>query len=287
MSGELQPTLGDIRPHGHLKIGRFTQHFVDVLDLEKTPLEFFDTVYPGTPREDQRKYLGRFGISGKMQVQKMAELSDGQKSRVVFAKLGRDAPHILLLDEPTNHLDMESIDALAKAVNEFEGGMVLVSHDMRLISQVAKEIWICDHKTITKYRGDIQNFKMDMRAQMDLDDGSGGKSAAKGKLRGDASVMKKSEEELEKEKKKRENAKSKSSSMSNGGKNSSAFDSLLSPKPREGSDIAAPSSKPDTDKTGDAWDVTEIKETLPKAEPTPEPIPERKKYIPPHLRNKK
>lgn len=76
---------------------------------------------------------------------------------------------------------MESIDALAKAVNEFEGGMVLVSHDMRLISQVAKEIWICDDKTITKYRGDIMNFKMDMRAQMGLDD-------AGGKLRGDASV---------------------------------------------------------------------------------------------------
>ena len=104
MSGELQPTLGDIRPHGHLKIGRFTQHFVDVLTLEQTPLEFFDTVYPGTPREEQRKYLGRFGISGKMQMQKMAELSDGQKSRVVFAKLGRDAPHILLLDEVSEHL---------------------------------------------------------------------------------------------------------------------------------------------------------------------------------------
>lgn len=60
MSGELQPTMGDIRPHGHLKIGRFTQHFVDVLNLEQTPLEFFDTMYPGTPREEQRKYLGRF-----------------------------------------------------------------------------------------------------------------------------------------------------------------------------------------------------------------------------------
>ena len=59
MSGELQPSLGDIRPHGHLKIGRFTQHFVDVLNLEQTPLDFFDTVYPGTPREEQRKYLGR------------------------------------------------------------------------------------------------------------------------------------------------------------------------------------------------------------------------------------
>jgi ATP-binding cassette, subfamily F, member 2 len=98
MSSELQPTSGDIRPHGHLKIGRFTQHFVDVLDLEKTPLEFFDDIYPGTPREDQRKYLGRFGVSGKMQKRKMSELSDGQKSRVVLAKLGRDVPHILLLE---------------------------------------------------------------------------------------------------------------------------------------------------------------------------------------------
>jgi ATP-binding cassette subfamily F protein 2 len=100
MTGELLPTLGDIRPHGHLKMGRFTQHFVDVLDMDLTPLEFFEKMYPGDPREEQRKYLGRLGVSGKMQVQKMGELSDGQCSRVVFAKLGRVVPHILLLDEP-------------------------------------------------------------------------------------------------------------------------------------------------------------------------------------------
>ena len=99
MAGELQPTMGDIRPHGHLKMGRFTQHFIDVLDLNLTPLEFFEQQYPNDPREEQRKYLGRFGVSGRMQVQRMAELSDGQKSRVVFAKLGRDVPHILLLGE--------------------------------------------------------------------------------------------------------------------------------------------------------------------------------------------
>lgn len=80
---------------------------------------------------------------------------------------------------------MESIDALAAAVNEFEGGLVLVSHDMRLISQVAKEIWICDHKKIEKYGGDILSFKMDMRHQMGLH------AEQKPKLRGDASVQQK------------------------------------------------------------------------------------------------
>jgi ABC-type multidrug transport system ATPase subunit len=87
----------------------------------------------------------------------------------------------------TNHLDMESIDALASAINEYKGGMVLVSHDMRLISQVANEIWICDNKTITKYQGDIQNFKMDMRAQMGIENNTSN-------LRGDASVLKKDDE---------------------------------------------------------------------------------------------
>ena len=78
----------------------------------------------------------------------------------MFAKLAMDKPHLLMLDEPTNHLDMESIDSLAKMINKFQGGLVLVSHDMRLISQVAKEIWICDNKAVTRYNGDILKFKL-------------------------------------------------------------------------------------------------------------------------------
>jgi len=68
-------------------------------------------------------------------------------------------PHLLLLDEPTNHLDIECIDSLAQAVNKFNGGLVLVSHDFRLISQVAKEIWVCDHHTVKKWPGDIRSYK--------------------------------------------------------------------------------------------------------------------------------
>lgn len=76
-------------------------------------------------------------------------------------------------------MDMESIDSLAKAINAFSGGMVLVSHDMRLISQVAQEIWMCDNRTVTKYQGDIRDFKMQLRRQMQLEDGPGGAAPVK------------------------------------------------------------------------------------------------------------
>jgi ATP-binding cassette subfamily F protein 2 len=96
----------------------------------------------------------------------ISQLSDGQKSRVVFAWIAEKHPHLLLLDEPTNHLDMETIDSLANAINLFDGGLILVSHDMRLISQVADDIWICDKGTLTRYEGSILNFKMQLKKEI-------------------------------------------------------------------------------------------------------------------------
>jgi len=81
------------------------------------------------------------------------------KTRIIFAMLALENPNMLLLDEPTNHLDMDCIDSLAEAINAFNGGLVLVSHDFRLINQVAKEIWICDNHAVTKWQGDIQSYK--------------------------------------------------------------------------------------------------------------------------------
>lgn len=166
MTGELMPVHGDVRPHSHLRISKFTQHFVDVLELDMCPLDYMLKLWPAMTREEGRKFLGRYGISGGVQTQVMEELSDGQKSRVVMAKIAKENPHVLFLDEPTNHLDMESIDSLAKAINQFDGGMVLVSHDMRLISQVAKEIWMVSDRTIRKFVGEISDFKMYLRQQM-------------------------------------------------------------------------------------------------------------------------
>lgn len=75
-------------------------------------------------------------------------------------------PHLLLLDEPTNHLDMETIDALADAINDFDGGLMLVSHDFRLISQVAEEIWVSENQTITKWPGTIESYKEHLRKKV-------------------------------------------------------------------------------------------------------------------------
>ena len=97
------------------------------------------------------------------QTRPMSKMSHGFHTRVVFVMISLTNPHILLLDEPTNHLDMQCIDALADAINAFSGGLVLVSHDFRLIGQVAKEIWVCDKKTVAKWDGDIQSYKKHLK----------------------------------------------------------------------------------------------------------------------------
>jgi ATP-binding cassette subfamily F protein 2 len=121
-------------------------------------------MYPNTVEfsrdlEGWRSFVGRYGITGKMQTMKIAQLSEGQKSRIVLAMICMATPNMLLLDEPTNHLDIEAIDALAEAIKSFNGGLVLVSHDFRLIDQVAQEIWVCDNKTVKKWSGDIRTYK--------------------------------------------------------------------------------------------------------------------------------
>ncbi|KAG9022253.1 hypothetical protein FS842_006222 [Serendipita sp. 407] len=150
--GVYQPCEGTISKHTNLKLAKYSQHSADQLPYDKTPIEYFQSLYAEQhPDKDimfWRQQLGRFGLSGAHQTSPIKQLSDGLRNRVVFSQLAMEHPHILLLDEPTNHLDMGSIDALARAIKEFEGGVVIVSHDFRLISQVAEELWEVKKKKI-------------------------------------------------------------------------------------------------------------------------------------------
>jgi len=158
--GDLHPTEGMVRRHNHLKLGLYHQHLHELLEMDLSPLDYMLKKFPDyKDREMMRKAIGRYGITGKAQTAPIKQLSDGQKCRVVFAWLSWQVPHMLMLDEPTNHLDMETIDALADAIKNYAGGVVLVSHDFRLIDQVAKEIWICEHEKVTKWDGDILGYK--------------------------------------------------------------------------------------------------------------------------------
>lgn len=175
MRGELEAVEGDIKRHNHLRVGVYNQHSAEILAGDKTPLEFmmerYETGIVTTTGQQKletdewRAMLGRYGVSGELQTRKISTFSDGLKSRIVFCLIALANPHILLLDEPTNHLDMQCIDALAGAINKFEGGLVLVSHDFRLIDQVAKDIWVCD-KGVAPWKGDIKSYKTHLSKQM-------------------------------------------------------------------------------------------------------------------------
>ena len=143
LAGDLVATNGEVRRSQKLRIGRYSQHFVDLLTMEETPVQYLLRLHPDqkglSKQEAVRAKLRKFGLPGHHHHTPIAKLSGRQKACVVFSSISMSKPHILLLDEPTNHLDMQSIDALADALDEFTGGVILVSHDSRLISRVCED----------------------------------------------------------------------------------------------------------------------------------------------------
>lgn len=136
-----------ISPSQH--IGRYDQHSGEHLTAEETAAEYLQRLF-NLPHEKARKALGSFGLVSHAHIIKMKDLSGGQKARVALAELCLSGPDVLILDEPTNNLDIESIDALAEAINEYKGGVIIVTHDERLIRETECTLYVIEEQTINE-----------------------------------------------------------------------------------------------------------------------------------------
>jgi ATP-binding cassette, subfamily F, member 3 len=159
LKGELPVIEGHSFIHNRVRIGVFTQHHIDSLDMRLSAVEQMMKEYPNVHNEKIRNHLGSFGIGGNLALRPMYLLSGGQKSRVAFAMVTWTKPHILLLDEPTNHLDFDAINALIVALNNFEGGIVVVSHDQYFLSSVCDRMYVVKNKKVKLFEGGIEDYR--------------------------------------------------------------------------------------------------------------------------------
>lgn len=159
--GDLEPQTGEMIKNHRLRIGKYDQHSADQLNMDETPCEYLQRLF-NMPYQDSRKMLGKFGLASHAHTIKIRDLSGGQKSRVALADLSCRAADVLILDEPTNNLDIESIDALAEAINEFEGGVIIVSHDERLIRETDCQLWVVENRSINEVDGDFDDYRREL-----------------------------------------------------------------------------------------------------------------------------
>ncbi|WP_172839526.1 ABC-F family ATP-binding cassette domain-containing protein [Sulfitobacter alexandrii] len=142
-----------------LRIGFFAQHQVDELHVNETPLQHMISARPGVLHSKLRAQLAGFGLGADQAETEVGRLSGGQKARLSLLLATLDAPHLLILDEPTNHLDIESREALVEALTQYSGAVILVSHDMHLLSMVADRLWLVSNGTVTPYEDDLESYR--------------------------------------------------------------------------------------------------------------------------------
>ena len=167
ITGELDPPEGEVRRNPRLRVGVYNQHFVDRLPMDEDPVTYLRRLFNEETYQSCRNILGRYGLEGHAHTIPIRDLSGGQKARVVFVELSLMAPHLLFLDEPTNHLDIESIDALCDALKLFNGGVVLVSHDARLIETTNCQLWVVEDRNVTPWESGFQGYRDHLLAKLE------------------------------------------------------------------------------------------------------------------------
>lgn len=159
LAGKLLPKSGLMHFYKGIKVGYFAQHQIEHLDLQLSPLTLLRNIAPHTNDQELRNFLGSFNFTGDMATSKIENFSGGEKARLALALIVWQAPNLLLLDEPTNHLDMKMREALMIALQDYQGALILVSHDRHLMRTTTDELMLVANHKIERFRGDLDDYK--------------------------------------------------------------------------------------------------------------------------------
>ncbi len=180
IAGALPLQAGEMKREGRIKVGWFHQHQIEALDPADTPLDIIRRELPEDSESSRRSRLAQFGLSFDKQETTVANLSGGERARLLLNLVAMAAPHLLILDEPTNHLDIESRRALLDALNDYEGAVILITHDRSLIELVTDRLWLAADGRIQPFQGDMDDY-----ARFVLDRAKAGKQAPSQKVASD------------------------------------------------------------------------------------------------------
>ncbi|HLU77751.1 MAG TPA: ATP-binding cassette domain-containing protein [Burkholderiales bacterium] len=171
LAGRLAPQSGKRREGKDLRIGYFAQHQLEDLRADETPLQHLVRLDSATREQELRDYLGGFGFAGDMALAKVAGFSGGERARLALALIVWQRPNLLLLDEPTNHLDLDMREALTVALQEYEGAMVLVSHDRHLLRTACDTLMLVADGAVSPFDGDLEDYRDWLAQRQPRDDG--------------------------------------------------------------------------------------------------------------------
>ncbi|MES3028259.1 MAG: ABC-F family ATP-binding cassette domain-containing protein [Pseudomonadota bacterium] len=158
VAGALKPQSGEFTRSARLKVGWFHQHQIEALNPKDTPLDIIRTVMPEASEASRRARLAQYGLGHQKVETTVDSLSGGERARLLLNLVALEAPHLLILDEPTNHLDIDSRRALLDALNEYEGAVILITHDRSLMELVADRLWLASDGSIAPFDGDMDDY---------------------------------------------------------------------------------------------------------------------------------
>ena len=178
ISGRLPPLTGQVFGVNRVQVGYFAQHQLDELNPLKSPYDHFAALMPDATEAQKRTRLGSCGFGADKADTKAGNLSGGEKARLLLALTTFHRPHLLILDEPTNHLDIDARESLIYALNDYNGAVILISHDRHLIEASAERLWIVGNGTVSPYDGDLDSYRSELLAQRTQRERNGGDAAS-------------------------------------------------------------------------------------------------------------